>query len=131
MKIAGHMRELYSDYRLLEKQERLAVRRVNIEERNQYNQFIRCLRQMLVDQGSLMVKVDCFDDLVESLDRPVIDLARVGGEEDDRLSYCSSLRSLRSLSTGSSRSQSPVCGPECQPVVLRRDRGSHCVSNKF
>ena len=77
-----------------------------------------------------MVKVDCFDDLVESLDRPVIDLARV--EEDDRLSYCSSLRSLRSISTGSSRSQSPVCGPECQPVVLRRDRASHCVSsNKF
>ena len=128
MKLNGQMRELYNDYRMLERQERLAVRRVNIEERNQYNQFSSCLRQMLVDQGGLLMNVDCVNQVVETLDRTLTDNMLINVEED-KISTCSSLRSIRSVSEGSSRSQSPLCGPDYQPIVLRRERPSHRVSN--
>ena len=128
MKLNSQMRELYNDYRMLERQERLAVRRVNIEERNQYNQFSSCLRQMLVDQGGLLMNVDCVNQVVETLDRTLTDNMLINVEED-KISTCSSLRSIRSVSEGSSRSQSPLCVPDYQPIVLRRERPGHRVSN--
>ena len=81
MKLNSQMRELYNDYRMLERQERLAVRRVNIEERNQYNQFSSCLRQMLVDQGGLLMNVDCVNQVVETLDRTLTDNMLINVDE--------------------------------------------------
>ena len=129
MKLSDQLGELYTDYRLLERQERLAVRRVNFEERSHYNQFSTCLRQMLVHQGGLFMNVDCVNQVVETLDRTLTDRM----EEEDKISTCSSVRSVRSVSTehstSSSRSQSPQCGPDYQPVVVRRDRANQPVSN--
>ena len=97
-----------------------------MEERNHYTQFSTCLRQMLVDQGGLLVNVDCVNQAVETLDRTLTDNMLISGDED-KISTCSSLRSIRSVSEGSSRCGSPVCGPDYHPVVLRRDRTSHRV----
>ena len=123
------MQELVSFYRLLERQERLAVRRVQQEERSQFSQLTSCLRQMLLHQRSLMMDVDCVGQVVETLDRTLMDnMIVVGGEEEDKISACSSLRSLRSVSsTLSSRSQSPLGPAEGQPRVVRRDRTNHWV----
>lgn len=126
------MAELVSYYRQLERQERLAVRRVNQEERSQYSQVTSCLRQMLVDQRSLMMDMECVGQVVETLDRTLMDnMMVVGVEEEDKISACSSLRSLRSVtstsSTVSSRSQSPLCLGDCQARVVRRDRTNHWV----
>ena len=126
------MAELVSYYRQRESQERLAVRRVNQEERNQYSQVTSCLRQMLVDQRSLMMDMECVGQVVETLDRTLMDnMMVVGVEEEDKISACSSLRSLRSVSsTVSSRSQSPLCPSDCQARVVRRDRTKHWVRGR-
>ena len=123
------MAELVSYYRQLERQERMAVRRVNQEERSQYSQVTSCLRQMLVDQRSLMMDVECVGQVVETLDRTLMDnMMVVGVEEEDKISACSSLRSLRSVSSSlSSRSQSPLVPAETQARVVRRDRTNHWV----
>ena len=126
------MQELVSFYRQLERQERLAVRRVNQEERGQFSQVTSCLRQMLVDQRSLMMDVECVGQVVETLDRTLMDnMIVVGGEEEDKISACSSLRSLRSVSSSlSSRSQSPLVPAEAQARVVRRDRTNHWVRGR-
>ena len=124
------MAELVSYYRQLERQERMAVRRVQQEERNQYSQVTSCLRQMLGDQRSLMMDMECAGQVVETLDRTLMDNMVVVGveEEEDKISACSSLRSLRSASSSvSSRSQSPLCPADLQARVVRRDRTYHWV----
>ena len=46
--------ELYTDYRVLEKQERQAVRRINLEERSQFCDFASCIRQVVVEEIAVM-----------------------------------------------------------------------------
>ena len=79
------MQELVSFYRLLERQERLAVRRVQQEERSQFSQLTSCLRQMLLHQRGLMMDVDCVGQVVETLDRTLMDnMIDVGGRRRTR-----------------------------------------------
>ena len=76
-----------------------------------------------------MMDMECVGQVVETLDRTLMDnMMVVGVEEEDKISACSSLRSLRSVSsTVSSRSQSPLCPTDCQARVVRRDRNNHWV----
>ena len=74
--------------------------------------------------------VECVGQVVETLDRTLMDnMMVVGVEEEDKISACSSLRSLRSVSSSvSSRSQSPLYPADCQARVVRRERTNHWVS---
>ena len=122
--------DLYTDYRVLEKQERQAVRRINLEERSQFCDFAASVRQVLIGEVSFIQNLegitDVVDDISKVINSPhcvpdcsenVIHDALQSGEysfdtptsskEGSLLgSRCGSLRSISSLVN--SRSNSPL-----------------------
>ena len=124
--------ELYTEYRILEKQERQAVRRINMEERSQFCNFAACIRKAVVEEIAVMEEVEGIREVVEDMNKVIDDphsipdtVERVINDIMDsgtnysfdtptssihgslRGSRCGSLRSISSLVN--SRSNSPLC----------------------
>ena len=59
--------ELYTDYRVLEKQERQAVRRINLEERSQFCDFAACIRQVVEEEIAVLEEVQRQRELLENM----------------------------------------------------------------
>ena len=124
--------ELYTDYRVLEKQERQAVRRINLEERSQYCDFAACTRQVVVEEMKVLEEMQgqrevleimnkILDDphnMPDTADKVITDIMESGTnysfdtptssiQGSFRGSRCGSLRSINSIVN--SRSNSPLC----------------------
>ena len=135
--------ELYTDYRVLEKQEKQAVRRINMEERSQFCDFAVCIRQVLVEEIALLEKVEGVKEGLTDINKVIDDPHSMPNTADEvisdiltsgtnysfdtptssingsmRGSRCGSLRSISSLVN--SRSNSPLCISENSPVLRVR-----------
>ena len=135
--------ELYTDYRVLEKQERQAVRRINLEERSQFCDFAACIRQVVVGQVAVIEKVEGIREVLEDVNKVIDDPHNMPCTADEvindildsganysydtptssiqgslRGSRCGSLRSISSAVN--SRSNSPLCITESN--LARTDR---------
>jgi len=135
--------ELYTDYRVLEKQERQAVRRINMEERSQFCDFAACIRQVVFGQVAVIEKVEGIKEVLEDMNKVIDDPHNMPYTADEvindildsganysydtptssiqgslRGSRCGSLRSISS--SVNSRSNSPLCITENN--LARTDR---------
>ena len=124
--------ELYTEYRILEKQERQAVRRINMEERSQFCNFAACIRQAVVEEIAVMEEVEGIREVLEDMNKVIDDPHNIPDTAEQiindimesgtnhsfdtptssihgspRGSRCGSLRSISSLVN--SRSNSPLC----------------------
>ena len=124
--------ELYTEYRILEKQERQAVRRINMEERSQFCNFAACIRQAVVEEIAVMEEVEGIREVLEDMNKVIDDPRNIPDTAEKvindimdsgtnysfdtptssihgslRGSRCGSLRSISSLVN--LRSNSPLC----------------------
>jgi len=65
--IEQQTRELYIKYRVLEEQERQAVRRINMEERAQFCGFAACLKPVLSEELAVMSEIENIGEVVDNL----------------------------------------------------------------
>ena len=65
--------ELYTEYQVLEKQERQAVRRINLEERSQFCDFAACVKQVVVEEVAVMEEMESIKEVLESMDTIIDD----------------------------------------------------------
>ena len=135
--------ELYTEYRVLEKQEREAVRRINMEERSQFSDFAAYILQLVMGEIAVIDKVDGIREVLDDMnivtdgpqnmpytaDELISDILDSGAnfsfdtptssiQGSLRGSRCGSLRSITSLVN--SRSNSPLCISENS--LLRTER---------
>ena len=148
--------DLYTDYRVLEKQERQAVRRINLEERSQLCDFAAAVRQVLIGEVSFVQVLEDISDVVNDISKvinspqlvpdnleSVIHEALKSGEYNFdtpisstegslKGSRCGSLRSISSLVN--SRSNSPLCIEENTNFMRSRSgsaRSFEPVRNRY
>ena len=144
--------ELYTDYRVLEKQERQAVRRINLEERSQYCDFAACMRQVVVEEMAVLEEMKGQSEVLEIMnkilddphnmpdtaDKVITDIMESGTnysfdtptssiQGSLRGSRCGSLRSISSLVN--SRSNSPLCISENYQVRKERSGSGRSYTN--
>jgi len=137
--------ELYTEYRVLEKQERQAVRRINMEERNQFCDFAACVKQVVIEEVALLKEIGSVKEVLENMNKITDDPHKIPDTADKvinailetgniysfdtptsstnssiRGSRCGSLRSISSLVN--SRSNSPHCSSEENHIRIRRER---------
>ena len=63
--------ELYTDYRILEKQERQAERRINLEERSQFCDFAASVMQGLIEEVSFIENLEGITDVVNYISKVI------------------------------------------------------------
>ena len=73
IQIEQQTRDLYIKYRVLEEQERQAVRRINMEERAQFCGFAACLRPVLCEEIAMMAELESIGEVVDTMGRIVRD----------------------------------------------------------
>ena len=147
--IAGHTDDLYTEYQVLEKQERQAVRRINLEERSQFCDFAACVKQVVVEEVAVMEEMESVREVLEDMTKIIDDPHNMPDTADKVIndimesgtnyafdtptssahgsllgSRCGSLRSISSLVN--SRSNSPLCISENSQI--RRDRSGSILS---
>jgi hypothetical protein len=144
--------ELYTNYRVLEKQERQAVRRINLEERSQYCDFAACMRQVVVEEMAVLEEMQGQREMLEIMnkilddphnmpdtaDKVITDIMESGTnysfdtptssiQGSLRGSRCGSLRSISSLVN--TRSNSPLCISENNQVRKERSGSGRSYTN--
>ena len=144
--------ELYTNYRVLEKQERQAVRRINLEERSQYCEFAACMRQVVAEEMKILEEMQgqrevleimnkILDDphnMPDTADKVITDIMESGTnysfdtptssiQGSLRGSRCGSLRSISSLVNA--RSNSPLCIFENNQVRKERSGSGRSYTN--
>ena len=71
--IASHTDDLYTEYKVLEKQERQAVRRINLEERSQFCDFAACVEQVVVEEVAAMEGMGSIREVLKDMKKIIND----------------------------------------------------------
>ena len=146
--------ELYTEYRVLEKQEKEAVRRINMEERSQFSDFAAFILQVVMGEIAVIDKVDGIREVLEDMnivtdstqnmpytaDEIISDILDSGAnfsfdtptssiQGSLRGSRCGSLRSITSLVN--SKSNAPLCFSENSQVRTERSGSVHIPRNRL
>jgi len=151
--IEQQTRELYIKYRVLEEQERQAVRRINMEERAQFCGFAACLKPVLSEELTVMAEIENIGEVVDSLatiirdphvipdttDQVIQEIITSGNAANYSFatppsspgeslfsSRCGSLKSISSLVNSRTSSPASLRSTEAPPVILR---SSNSASN--
>jgi len=151
--IEQQTRELYIKYRVLEEQERQAVRRINMEERAQFCGFAACLKPVLSEELAVMSEIENIGEMVDNLatiirdphvipdttDQVIQEIITSGNAANYSFatppsspgeslfsSRCGSLKSISSLVNSRTSSPASLRSTEVPPVILR---SSNSASN--
>ena len=150
--IDENTKQLYTEYRVLEKQERQAVRRINMEERSQFCDFAACVKQVVAEEVAVMEEMESVRGVLENINRIISDPHNMPDTADKvindiiesgtnysfdtptssangslRGSRCGSLRSINSLVN--SRSNSPLCISENNQIRRGRSGSVRSFTN--
>ena len=130
--IEENTEELYTEYRVLEKQERQALKRINMEERSQFSDFAAFIRQVVVEEIAVMEKVDGIRDVLDNMN--ITNPQNMPSTADELINYLLDSGANYSFDTPTSSIHGSLRGSRCGSLksisspVNSRSNSPHCIS---